>query len=66
MGKYKSQEAKEQIQEFRIHWSGKEYDYKVWPEFTVLTDENFGAVLEVLKRDGKSGVLEVKVGKAEE
>ncbi|KAH6643556.1 hypothetical protein C7974DRAFT_429633 [Boeremia exigua] len=66
MGKYKAAETKEQIQEFKIHWSGKEFDLKVWPEYTVVTDANFGAILEVLKREPKSGVLEVKVGKAEE
>src|SRR5690242_19023408 len=66
MGKYKSTETKEQIQEFRIHWSSKEYDLKVWPEYTVVTDENLGAILELLKKDPKSGVLEVKVGKPEE
>lgn len=66
MGKYKAAETKEQIQEFKMHWSSKEYDLKVWPEYTVVTDENFGAVLELLKKDPKSGVLEVKVGKPEE
>lgn len=66
MGKYKSSETKEQIQEFKIHWSSKEYDLKVWPEYTVVTDENFGAILEVLKKDPKSGVLEIKVGKTDE
>lgn len=66
MGKYKSTETKEQIQEFRIHWSSKEYDLKVWPEYTVVTDANFPALLELLKKDPKSGVLEIKVGKADD
>lgn len=66
MGKYKSAESKEQIQEFRIHWSSKEYDLKIWPEYTVVTDENFGSLLELLKKDPKSGVLEIKVGKADD
>lgn len=65
MGKYKSADAKEQIQEFRIHWSSREWDLKVWPEYTVLTDENFGAVCEVLRQRMGCGVLEIKVGKAE-
>ena len=65
MGKYKSADTKEQIQEFKIHWSSKEYDLKVWPEYTVVTDDNFGSILELLKNDPKSGVLESKVGKAE-
>ncbi|KZM22314.1 uncharacterized protein EKO05_0000157 [Ascochyta rabiei] len=67
MGKYKASggASQEVIQEFRVHWSSKEYDYKVWPEFTVVTEENLGAVLELLQREPKSGVLEIKVGKAE-
>lgn len=66
MGKYKSAETKEQIQEFKVHWSSKEHDLKIWPEYTVVTDENFGAILEVLKGAPRSGVLEIKVGKADE
>ncbi|KAF1361596.1 hypothetical protein EJ07DRAFT_110308 [Lizonia empirigonia] len=65
MGKYKAQDVKEQIQEFKIHWSSKAHDLKVWPEYTVVTEENFGALLELLQKDPKSGVLEIKVGKAE-
>ena len=31
----------------------------------MVTDENFGAILDLLQKDPKSGVLEIKVGKAE-
>jgi hypothetical protein len=67
MGKYKSSEGPaEKILEFKLHWNPKERDPKIWPEHTIVTEENFGAILEVLKLSPASGVLEVKVGKDEE
>ncbi|KAL1604879.1 hypothetical protein SLS60_004419 [Paraconiothyrium brasiliense] len=66
MAKHKSQEsAKEQILELRIHWSETGRDRKVWPEFTIVTEENFAAILEVLGKGDAKDVLEVKVGKDE-
>ena len=53
------------IQEFKIHWDNKARDARIWPEYTVLTEENLGAVVEILKRDVRGGVLEVKMGKDE-
>lgn len=55
----------EQIQEFRIHWDTKTRDAKIWPEYTVLTDANFGAIFELLKLNPVMGVLEIKLGKDE-
>jgi hypothetical protein len=67
MGKYKSADGPaERIEEFKMHWNPKERDPKIWPEYTIVTEENFGAILEVLKLSPASGVLEVKVGKADE
>lgn len=65
MAKHKSPDTKETIQEFKIHWDTKSRDGKLWPEYTVLTDENFGAILEMLKLLPGKDVLEVKVGKDE-
>jgi hypothetical protein len=65
MGKYKSAETKESIQEFRIHWSESGRDRKSWPEYTIVTDENLGAILELLKMGAGKDVLEVKMGKEE-
>ena len=66
MGKYKSNEGPaEQIQEIRVHWNPKERDTKIWPEHTIVTEENFAAILEVLKASPAGGVLEIKVGKPE-
>lgn len=67
MAKHKSAEApKEIIQEFKIHWDTKTRDGKIWPEYTVVTDENFPAILELLKGNPTMGVLEIKVGKGDE
>jgi hypothetical protein len=68
MGKYKKVDdvgAKESIQEFKIHWDTKTRDAKIWPEYTVVTEENLEAVLEVLKVGVGRDVLEVRVGKDE-
>ncbi|KAF2681493.1 hypothetical protein K458DRAFT_309667 [Lentithecium fluviatile CBS 122367] len=66
MSKYKSKDAVEQILEWRIHWSESGRDHKVWPEYTIITDANFAAILELLKLGQGKDVLEIKVGKAEE
>ena len=65
MGKYKTADVKESIQEFKIHWSESGRDRKIWPEYTVVTDENLGAIIELLKLGVGRDVLEVRVGKEE-
>jgi hypothetical protein len=65
MAKHKSQDTQESIQEFRFHWDTKARDAKIWPEYTVVTDENLPAIIELLKGNPVMGVLEVKMGKAE-
>lgn len=66
MAKHKAADGPaETIQEFKIHWDTKTRDGKIWPEYTVVTDENFGPILELLKQNPVMGVLEVKVGKPE-
>ena len=65
MSKHKSPDSNETIQEFKIHWDTKTRDGKIWPEYTVLTDDNLPAVLELLKANPVTGVLEIKMGKAE-
>ncbi|OAL51852.1 hypothetical protein IQ07DRAFT_678976 [Pyrenochaeta sp. DS3sAY3a] len=65
MGKYKAADAQESIQEFKVHWDTKTRDGKIWPEYTVVTEDNLPAILELLKLDPTRGVLEVKVGKSE-
>ncbi|KAF1848634.1 uncharacterized protein K460DRAFT_78744 [Cucurbitaria berberidis CBS 394.84] len=66
MGKFKAADApKETIQEFKIHWDTKTRDGKIYPEYTVLTDDNLPAILELLKLNPIMGVLEIKVGKSE-
>lgn len=65
MGKYKSKETQESIQEFKIHWSDAGRDRKVWPEYTIVTEENLPALLELLRLGQGKDVLEIKVGKGE-
>jgi hypothetical protein len=67
MGKYKKtdESSPEQIQEFKIHWDRVSRDGKIWPEYTVVTDENLSAVVEMLKLNPGRDVLEIKIGKAE-
>ena len=65
MQKHKSGGVKEQIQEIRVHWSESGRDRKVWPEYTVVTEDNFPAILEVLKSSNAKDVLEIKVGEVE-
>lgn len=66
MAKHKSKDGpSEQIQEFKIHWDMKNRDAKLWPEYTVVTDDNFGAIVEMLRGNPTMGVLEIKLGKDE-
>ncbi|ORY18185.1 hypothetical protein BCR34DRAFT_554362 [Clohesyomyces aquaticus] len=65
MAKHKSKDTVESIQEIRVHWSSEGRDRKMWPEYTVVTEENLTAVLEMLRIGVGRDVLEVKVGKAE-
>ena len=66
MSKHKSSATKETIQEMKFHWDTKGRDAKMWPEYTVVTEANLGAILEVVKSVGFGvGVLEVRVGKEE-
>jgi hypothetical protein len=65
MAKHKSPDSGETIQEFKIHWDTKTRDAKIWPEYTVLTDDNFPAILELLKANPVMGVLEIRMGKPE-
>ncbi|KAF2646293.1 hypothetical protein P280DRAFT_464539 [Massarina eburnea CBS 473.64] len=63
MNKYKSKEGTEQIQEFKVHWSTSGRETKSWPEYTIVTEENWAAILKLF--DSGKDVLEIKVGKDE-
>jgi hypothetical protein len=65
MNKFKSAESGEKIQEIKVHWSESGRDRKVWPEYTIVTEDNFGAILELLKLGVGKDVLEIRVGKDE-
>ena len=55
---------RQQIQEFKIHWSSANRDYKTWPEYTIVTEQNWPAILELMKLGAGKDVLEIKVGAA--
>lgn len=65
MQKHKSPDAKEIIQEIKVLWNNSANKDDVWPDSTIVTEENFGAIIEVLKGGIKAGVLAIKVGKPE-
>lgn len=61
MSKYKKEsEEPEQVSEMKIRWSPAGRDAKIWPQSTVVTDENVGAVMRLV--DPGKDVLEVKIG----
>ena len=64
MKKYKKQgeEGKESITQLRVHWSESGRDRKIWPEWTVVTEGNWGAVVKLLEQGVGRDVLEVGVG----
>ncbi|KAH7081309.1 hypothetical protein BKA63DRAFT_561859 [Paraphoma chrysanthemicola] len=65
MAKHKKADQKETIQEIKMHWDTKSRDASMWPKHTIITDENFAAVLELVKVAPGKDVLEIKVGKDE-
>lgn len=56
----------ETIQQLRMHWDTKKLPAKMWPEYTVLTEENVNIILQIVGREFGIGVLEVGLGKGEE
>ncbi|CBY02382.1 predicted protein [Plenodomus lingam JN3] len=56
----------ETIQQLRMHWDTKKLPAKMWPEYTVLTEENVNVILQIVGREFGIGVLEVGLGKGEE
>ena len=64
MDKYKKA-GEEGITQLRVHWAEAGRDRRVWPEWTVVTGENWGAVVMLLEKGVGRDVLEVQVGGAE-
>jgi hypothetical protein len=52
------------VEELRVHWNGQSHDPKIFPASTILTEQNFEAVVKMI---GQSGVgrdtLQVKMMK---
>lgn len=63
MSKYKKQ-GEEKVTEIKVKWGAAGgRDSKIWPQTTIMTEENTEAVLMMIERGGGLGrdVLEVKV-----
>jgi hypothetical protein len=63
MSKYKKKsEGKESVTELNIKWSPVGRDPKMWPQTTIVTEDNIDAVLAMVERSGVGrDVLEVKM-----
>ncbi|RMZ19734.1 hypothetical protein D0859_16267 [Hortaea werneckii] len=74
MSKYRNRNITETVSEIRVRWaiadsgtpaaSGR--DGKIWPKETVLTEENFRAVMRLLEWGGGRDVLDVRMVRGEE
>ncbi|KAF2673803.1 hypothetical protein BT63DRAFT_167129 [Microthyrium microscopicum] len=66
MGKYKKKGedgAEEEVEEISVKWNGQSHDPKIFPASTLVTKDNFAAIIKMI---GVSGVgrdtLQVKMG----
>lgn len=77
MSKYRNRSITETVSEIRVRWaiadsgttpsggSSSGRDGKIWPKETVLTEENFRAVMRLLEWGGGRDVLDVKMVRGE-
>jgi len=67
MGKYnKSASAEQQVQEMKVKWNAQSHDPKIFPASTVVTEENFKAVVSMIGASGVGrDVFEIKIGPAD-
>lgn len=66
MGKYnKSASAEQEVQEMIVKWNAQTHDPKIFPASTVVTEENFKAVVSMIGASGVGrDVFEIKIGAA--
>jgi hypothetical protein len=62
MSKYKKA-GEEKVVELKVRWGVAARESKIWPQTTILTEENTEAVLMMIERGGGLGrdVIEVKL-----
>ncbi|KAI6808480.1 hypothetical protein KC357_g8704, partial [Hortaea werneckii] len=73
LSKYRNRSITESVSEIRVRWAiadpgtpaGSGRDGKIWPKETVLTEENFTAVMRLLEWGGGRDVLDVKMARGE-
>ncbi|RMY47678.1 hypothetical protein D0863_15580 [Hortaea werneckii] len=73
LSKYRNRNITESVSEIRVRWAiadsrtpaGWGRDGKIWPKETVLTEENFRAVMRLLEWGGGRDVLDVRMVRGE-
>ncbi|KAI7284631.1 hypothetical protein KC340_g18439, partial [Hortaea werneckii] len=73
LSKYRNRSITESVSEIRVRWAiadpgtpaGSGRDGKIWPKETVLTEENFTAVMRLLEWGGGRDVLDVRMVRGE-
>ena len=66
MSKYKKA-GTDKVADIKVKWSSTGRDQKMWPASTILTDDNFEAVMRLIEDSGVGkDVLEVKLEKEKE
>lgn len=69
MAKYKkSSGGKQKIEEVKVRWANHDgRDMRVWPQTTIITDDNSDAVLSLMMQAGTGrDVLEIKIAQPQE
>ncbi|KAI6964345.1 hypothetical protein KC329_g15628, partial [Hortaea werneckii] len=73
MSKYRNRSITETVSKIRVRWAiadpgtpaGSGRDGKIWPKETMVTEENFTAVMRLLEWGGGKDVLDVKMARGE-
>lgn len=60
MAKYKTGKTDEKVEEVRVLWANEGRDAKLFPKFTILSDQNAEAVLMLMHLGNGKDVLDVK------
>ena len=61
MGKYRSKDISETVREITVKWAAEGRDSRVFVKETLVTEENLGAVLRMMRVGVGRDVFDVKV-----
>ncbi|KAF2197627.1 hypothetical protein GQ43DRAFT_380573 [Delitschia confertaspora ATCC 74209] len=65
MSKYKAEGGEEIITGLKVRWADTGRDTMVWPKETIVTQENWRALVKLLEKGVGRDVLEVEIGRGE-